>query len=89
MGGSVTHKVVYDVGESPHHRHAEEGNAQQHDVKYSDAERVGQPDPPTVHDPSVGVHLTVCHTHIHFGLGTEKAHNYLLIRWLNFNNLSL
>lgn len=63
-----TDQVVYDVGEGPHHRHAEEGDAQQHDVKDPDAERIRQPDPPTVHDPGVGVHLTVCHTYVHSGL---------------------
>lgn len=65
---------MYDVGESPHHRHAEEGDTQQHDVKDPHAEGVRQPDPPTVHDPGVGVHLTVCHTHVHSGLGTENTH---------------
>lgn len=77
--GSGTHKVVYDVGESPHHRHAEEGDAEQHDVKDADAERVGQPDPPAVHDPSVGVHLTVCHTHVHSGLRAENRHTHMLV----------
>ncbi len=74
---NVTYKVVDDICESPHHRHAEEGYAQEHNVKYSNTERVGQPDPPTVHDPSVWVHLTVCHTHVHSGLWTQNKCIYI------------
>lgn len=69
---NVTYKIVYDVGERPHHGHAEEGDAQEHDVKHSNTESVGQPDASTVHDPRVRVHLTMCHTHIHFGLRRKK-----------------
>lgn len=74
MHEDIHPKVVDDVGESPHHRHTEEGDAKQHDVKDSNAKSVGKPDPPTVHDPGVGVHLTVCHTHVHSSLRAEKKH---------------
>lgn len=73
----VTYKVVYDISESPHHWHTEEGNAQEHNVKYSDTQCIGQPDPSTVHDPCIWVHLTVCHTHIHSGLWTENIYTYI------------
>lgn len=68
----ATYKVVYDISQRPNHWHAEEGYAQEHNVKDSDTERVGQPDASTVHDPGVWVHLTVCHPYIHSGLKEEK-----------------
>lgn len=61
-----------DVGQRPDHGHAEEGHAQEHDVKDPNTERVGQPDASAVHDPGVWVHLAVCHTHIHSGLKEKK-----------------
>lgn len=62
---ALPYQVVDDVGESPDHRDAEEGDAQQHDVQQPDAQHVGQPDAAAVHDPGVGVHLTVRRPHVH------------------------
>lgn len=60
-----------NICESPDDRDAEERNAQEHDVKHSDSERVRQPDPPTVHDPGVGVPLAVGDANVHPNLLRE------------------
>lgn len=56
-----------DVSESPNHGHAEEGDAQEHNVQQADSKDVGQPDAAAVHDTGVGVHLAVCRSHVHGG----------------------
>lgn len=66
MHEDIHPKIVYNICESPHHRYTEEGYAQEHNVKHSNTEGIGEPDPSTVHDPSVGVHLTVRYANIHF-----------------------
>lgn len=62
-----------DVGKSPNHRDAEEGDAQEYDVQQADAEDVGQPDAPAVHDTGVGIHLAVRCSHIHLGSRVTRA----------------
>lgn len=66
-GQVLTNQVVYDVGERPDHRNAEERDAEENDVEDSHRDHVRQPDPPAVHHPRVGVHLAVCHANVHPG----------------------
>lgn len=67
--------VVNDVGKSPNHRDAEEGDAQEYDMQQANSKDVGQPDAPAVHDTGVGIHLAVCCSHIHVGIqmGTPET----------------
>lgn len=65
--------VVNDVGKSPNHRDAEEGNAQEYDVQQADSKDVGQPDAPAVHDTGVGIHLAVRCSHVHVGSCVEQT----------------
>ena len=65
--------VVNDVGKSPNHRDAEEGDAQEYDVQQADSKDVGQPDAPAVHDTGVGIHLAVRCSHVHVGSCVEQA----------------
>lgn len=58
-------EVVNDVGEGPHQRDTEEGDAEEDYVQSAHSQGIGQPDPTAVHDPCVGIHLAVCHTHVH------------------------
>lgn len=69
---------MYDISQRPHNGHTKEGYAQEHNVKDSNTECVGQPDASTVHDPGVWVHLTVCHTHVHSGLEGGKKGKVIL-----------
>lgn len=62
-----------DVGKSPNHRDAEEGDAQEYDVQQANSKDVGQPDAPAVHDTGVGIHLAVCCSHVHVGCGVKRA----------------
>ena len=54
-----------DVGEGPDERHGEERYTEQDHMQHDSQEQVGEPDPPAVHHPRVGVHLAVSYTHIH------------------------
>lgn len=62
-----TYHVVDDVGESPDHRDAEEGDAEKDHMQQADPQHVGEPDAPAVHDTGVGVHLAVSCPHVHAG----------------------
>lgn len=83
----MTYKIVYNICESPHHRYTEEGYAQEHNVKHSNTEGIGQPDPSTVHDPSVGVHLTVRYANIHF-VSVNKWIMLLMNMHYSFENIT-
>lgn len=61
----VSHHVVDEISKCPHHRHADKWDAEQDDVQEADAQQVGQPHAPAVHDACVGVHLAVCRAHVH------------------------
>lgn len=63
-----------EVGESPDHGHAGEGNAEQDDVQEADAQDVRQPHPPAVHHSGVGVHLAVRRAHIHDGASKPSTY---------------
>lgn len=65
-------QIVYEVGESPDHRYAGEGNAEQDDVQEADAQDVGEPHPSAVHHPGVWVHLAVRCAHVHDGGGATS-----------------
>lgn len=65
MHEHVHAEVVNDVGEGPHQLDTEEGDTEEDDVQSAHPQSVGQPDPTTVHDPRVWIHLTVCHAHVH------------------------
>lgn len=54
-----------DVGKGPDERHREERYAEQDDMQHNGQEQVGEPNPPAVHHPRVGVHLAVSYAHIH------------------------
>ena len=62
-----TDQIVNEVGEGPDDGNADEGDAEQDDVEQADAQDVGQPHPPAVHHPGVGVHLAVRRAHVHGG----------------------
>lgn len=62
-----------EVGQGPHHWHAGEGDAEQDDMQQADTQDVGEPDPPAVHHPCVGVHLTVSRAHVHDGGATSAS----------------
>lgn len=64
-----TDQIVDEVGESPDHRYAGEGDTEQDDMQEADAQDVRQPHPPAVHHSGVGVHLAVRCAHIHDGGG--------------------
>lgn len=66
-------QIMDDICEGPDKRHREDRDAQQDDVQHGDQQQVGQPDPSAVHDPRVGVYLTVSHAHIHLE-GTGVLH---------------
>lgn len=68
-----TYHVVDDVGKSPDHRDAEEGNAQKDHVQQANAQDIGEPDAPAVHNPGVGVHLAVSCAHVHVGSHRSQA----------------
>lgn len=55
------------VGEGPDDGYADEGDAEQDNMKEADAQDVRQPHPPAVHHSGVWVHLTVCCAHVHDG----------------------
>lgn len=75
--------VVNDVGKSPNHGDTEEGDAQEHDVQQPNSKDVGQPDAPAVHDPGVGIHLTVRCSHIHVGSCVQQAPLKLKQSWVS------
>jgi len=60
-----TDQIVDEVGEGPHYGYADEGDAEQNNVKEADAQDVREPHPPAVHHSGVGVHLTVCCADVH------------------------
>lgn len=64
---------MYDVGERPDERHAEEGNAEEDHMQHDGQQQVSQPDAATVHHLRVGVDLAVSHAHVHLGQQTTAT----------------
>lgn len=68
-----SYHVVDEVGESPHHRDADERDAEQDDMQQPDAQDIREPYATTVHHLRVGVDLAVSRAHVH-GSHTKSRH---------------